>query len=202
MKNIILLVILSFFIIGCGPVGTSYFPLSIGNKWNYTITTTYTDTTATPDSVWVDTGTRTVEITCEATLDNGSRVLETVINITDTLYYQETGDVRYYYNKSDEDYYYTELDLPIEEGKTWTALTSPFGMVNAVVLGKEDVNVPAGNYDDCWKLGYIFLMRQGALDTTYVYYAEGVGMVKSSLITHATWPIITTLIELESATIK
>jgi hypothetical protein len=128
--------------------------------------------------------------------------LETVIDNTDTLYYQETGDcVCYYYDKSLLDYYYTELDLPIEEGKTWTALTSPVGMVNAIVLGKEDVDVPAGSYDDCWKIGYIFIMRDG-FDTTYVYYAEGIGMVKSSQIQPFIPAITTTMIELDSATIK
>ena len=213
MKNLILLVILSFFIVRCGPVGTSYFPLDVGNKWNHTITATYTDTTATPDSVWADTGTRTVEIIGETTLDNGTKVLEAVITevlkvlndtitYTDTLYYQETGDyLRYYYDKSDEDYYYTELDLPIEEGKTWTAYTSFFGVEMALVLGKEDVTVPAGDYNDCWKIGYIFHNRDG-YDTTYVYYAEGVGMLKRSQTRLSKPATTTTLIELESATIK
>jgi hypothetical protein len=205
MKMLIVLIIFSIFIVGCGDVGTNYFPLSVGNIWTYSRTITDIDSTINPDSIWTFTDTQIVEITAKTELDDGTDVFEILITTStyiETLYYEETSDyIGYYYDKAQEGYYYTELDLPIEEGKTWIAYTSIFHMmITAVVLGKDAVQVSAGNYDDCWEIRYI--QYPGSGDTTFVYYAEDIGKVKSLLINHYYKGVMTTLIELKSATIK
>jgi hypothetical protein len=205
MKTLILPIVISIFLVGCGDVGTDYFPLSVGNIWNYSITTTNIDSTTNPDSIWTFTDTQVVEITAETELDDGTDVFEVVITTStyiETLYYEENGDyIGYYYDKSQEGYYYTVLDLPIEQGKTWTAYTSIFhSIIIAVVLGKDAVQVPAGEYDDCWEIRYTPYPDHG--DTTFVYYAENIGKLKHLLISHADMAVSTTLIELESAILK
>jgi hypothetical protein len=205
MKTLILAILFSIFVVGCGDVGTNYFPLSVGNIWTYTITTTHIDSTINPESTWTSTDTQVVEITAETELDDGTdvfKIVTTTSTYIETLYYQETGDyIGYYYDKSQEGYYYNVLDLPIEEGKTWTAYTSPFRMmITALVLGKDAVQVPAGNYDDCWEIRYT--PHPGSSDTTFAYYAENIGKIKHLLISHAYMAVSTTLIELESAIIK
>ncbi len=207
MKKLVLSLALAILIIGCGGEKT-VFPLTVGNDWTYGLTTIteITDTTG----VVADTMTATItsEITSETTLDDGTAAFENIsstdyddtliTDFTDTSFVVEADDyILGYDSKSD-----TEPDtlfvLPIEEGNTWTVHPDTANPTTAVVLGKENVTVPAGTYDDCWEIGYIT-----AGETTYTYYAPGTGNVRSYMYMEqdTTWSSETT-IELESVNIE
>ncbi|OPX18111.1 hypothetical protein BXT86_02895 [candidate division WOR-3 bacterium 4484_100] len=197
MKKLLLLVPLAILIVGCGGKA-DYFPLTVGNVWNYT--TIKTTTMTTPDTSWSDTTTMKTEITQETTLDNETSVFEYVTTIdtyVGTTYIQETDEyILEYENKADTEPD-TSLALPIEEGKTWTVRKDSAYTFTAVVLGKESVTVPAGTYDDCWKIGYIT-----DNDTVFSYLAPDIGMVKNYYKHEDSLSTVEQTTELENATIK
>lgn len=200
MKKLLLFVPIVLYIIGCGGEAVNYFPLSVGSVWDYLTTTTAytpTDTTEMP-------GTMYVEITEETTLDDGTEVveqmtIETTVVEPDTFvdtsytYMEETEDyIRSYDDKADTTAD-TWAELPIEEGNTWDVNAD----MSAVVLGRADVSVPAGDYDDCWEIGYYT-----DTDTVYTYLADGVGIVRQTMKINAGFAILETEVELESANIE
>jgi len=197
MKKLLVLVPIMFLVIGCGGGEKNYYPLTEGNTWDYrTITTVTIDTTTT-----VDTGSVNVEITVKTTLDNGTEVYEqvsTIDTLKDTSYVQKTDDYLLSYSDKADTVPDTTATLPIEEGNTWTVTSDTNYTETGKVLGKESVTVPAGSYDDCWKIAYI---SDG--ETTFVYLAPDIGMVK----VHQAMVIDTNItsdftMELESSTIK
>ncbi|OGC38800.1 hypothetical protein A2Y85_08045 [candidate division WOR-3 bacterium RBG_13_43_14] len=202
MKKLVLSLALVLLIIGCGGE-KAVFPLTVGNEWTYGLSV-ITETTDT-SGVVADTmtATTTSQINSETTLDDSTAAFENISSMeyddtlmtdfTDTSYVVETDDyILGYDSKSD-----TEPDtlfvLPVEEGNTWAQNST----TTAVVLGKEDVTVPAGTYNDCWEIGYI---TTG--ETTYTYYAPGTGNVKSYLVIGDTLTTVETTTELESVTIE
>ena len=195
MKKLLLFVPIVLYIIGCGGA-VDYYPLSVGSVWEYSMTSTIT----TPNDTTETTGTQDVEITDETTLDDGTEVFEQVTTtattdttMVDTMYMEETDDyIRGYDSKADTTPD-TWLELPIEEGNTWDV----DDIMSAVVLGKEDVSVPAGDYDNCWEIGYIT-----DTDTVYVYFADGIGMVRQYMEITEGDVIYESETELESATIE
>lgn len=186
MKKLLLLIPLVFFIIGCGgeEVGTTFFPLAVGNIWEYMLTQTMT----TPDTtIFGGTGTQEQEITAETTLDNGTEVFEQVTITTiivqfdtifadtsmfvDTTYIQETENYLLMYDSKDDTEPDTMAALPPEIGKSWNTEDS----TTATYVGQESVTVPAGTFSDCWKIA---IFMPAGDDTTWFYVAEDVGMVK------------------------
>lgn len=198
MKKLLLLVPLIVFIISCGGA-VNYYPLAVGNVWDYIMTMTMT----TPTDTLEATGSQNDEITEETTLDDGTEVFEQVTITTifdpdtsvDTtiMYIEETDDYIRGYDSKDDTIPDTFAELPIEDGNTWDVNDD----MSAVVLGKVDVSVPAGDYDDCWEIGYIH-----DNDTTYDYFADGVGMVRAYTEFTDTDTTYTYEMELESAIIQ
>lgn len=173
MKKLLLLIPIIVLIVGCGGDGNNYFPLTVGNEWNYDMTMTMTD----PDTTITETGTSELDITAETTLDNATEVFEMFMTMTyddtliptfvDTNYIEETEDYLLMYDaKSDTVPDDTMLALPLETGKTWE---------DCEVMGQENVTVPAETFNDCWKIREV---DDG--DTSYTYVAPNVGMVKMS----------------------
>jgi len=193
VKKLLLLIPIIVLIIGCGGDDvTNYFPLTVGNEWNYDMTMTMTD----PDTTITETGTVELEITAETTLDNDTEVFEMIMIMTentttfaDTSYIEETEDyLLQYSNKAATVPNDTMLALPLETGKTWD---------DYEVMGQKNVTVPAGTFNDCWEI------RGVDEDTMYMYVAPNVGMVKMSQ--KGTEPDTTSyemLMELETYTIK
>lgn len=173
MKKLLLLIPLVVLIVGCGSdeEGTVFYPLSVGNEWNYNMSMTRT----TPTDTTVETGSDKLEITAETTLDNGTAVFEWVLTITfddtlvpdiiDTSYIEETEDYILQYDaKTDTVPSDTMLALPLETGKTWA---------DYEVMGQEDVTVPAGTFNGCWEVREV-----DDEFTLYVYWAPDVGAVR------------------------
>jgi hypothetical protein len=182
MKKLMLLIPTIVLIIGCGSDAV-YFPLTVGNQWEYSITQTITLTS--PDTSWEYTGNSVTEITTETTLDNGLSVLELVTTTTwdDTLmtdttvttYVEETEDYMLIYNNKAD----TDPDM------------------TAYVVGKAIVTVPAGSYDDCWQIEYTF---SGGLNTDW--FAPDFGIVRHDYEMADSNSTIEFVKELESVTIN
>ena len=177
MKKLLLVIPLVFFIIGCGgeEAGTAFWPLAVGNIWEYVMTLTIT----TPDTTIVTgTGIQEQEITAETTLDNGTEVFEQVMTMAwddtlmgdyvDTSYIEETEDYILMYESKDDTEPDTMAALPLESGKSWNMDSG-----TATVVGQESVTVPAGTFSDCWKIAFV------DADTMWVYVAENVGQIKT-----------------------
>lgn len=184
MKKLLLLIPLVVLIVGCGDEeGTVFYPLSVGNEWNFDMTMTET----TPSDTTVVTGTQKQEITAATTLDNGTAVFEqtmimtmeidTLTTIVDTSidYIEETEDYLLEYDNKADTMPDTVAALPPEVGKTWTVDHN----TTAEYIGQESVTVPAGTFSNCWKMVHI---DSGSTDTTWVYVAENVGPVKINWI--------------------
>jgi len=170
MKRLALLAIFIIFVIGCGGAGDNYFPLTVGNEWDYQMITT----TTTTDTTYADTGAVvTWSITAEDTLNDGTPVFE-LTRGTIPFYVEETEDHIIQYTDKAGSNPDTVLAIPLEDGKAWDVDSN----TTAEVVNKESVTVTAGTYDDCWK---VMLIRTGvtSVDTYYNYYAPDIGYIKS-----------------------
>jgi hypothetical protein len=188
-------------IVGCGgdeeeESVVNYYPLSVGNIWDYLDTRIIP---VGPESTQTITGNFRVTIT-GVTLVNGKDVFiqERVSNIygtpdTSIWYIAETDTAILFYDSVNDTIPYKLLELPLETGNSWYV---HFPYQRAVVLGRSDVSVPAGDYNDCWEIAYIY-----DDDTVYSYYAAHIGLVRESWFEWIVMPMWAVL-ELESATIQ
>ncbi len=192
-----LLTSIAIFMTSCGgEEEESYYPLSIGNEWNYEVTMTV-DTSGTPH---IYTGTSQDQIIDTAQLTGGKIVFQFATLLTlngfygnDTFYIHETDTAVYIYESLDDHVPDKYIEFPIENGSTWVVNATQ----TAVVLGSVDVSVPAGDYADCWEIAYI----EGS-DTIFVYLAYGIGEVKGLAIATYGDTVVTLSLELESAIIQ
>lgn len=205
MKKLLLLIPLVVFIVGCGgdEEGTVFYPLSVGNEWNFDMSMTET----TPSDTTVVTGTQSQEITAETTLDDGTAVFEqrfittmeidTLTTIVDTSieYMEETEDYLLVYDNKADTMPDTVAALPPEAGKSWTVDHN----TTAEYIGQESVTVPAGTFSNCWKMVHV---DSGSTDTTWIYVAEDVGPVKINWIEVEADTTDEMLMELETYTVQ
>ncbi|MDH4211786.1 MAG: hypothetical protein OEV79_10120 [candidate division WOR-3 bacterium] len=193
----ILLTSIAIFLINCGgEEEENYYPLSIGNEWNYEVTMTVDI----PDTSYTFTGDSQDRIVGTTQLAGGMSVFEFATAITlngysgnDTFYIRGTDTAVYLYETLDDTLPDTYLEFPIENGRTWIVNSAE----TAVVLGSIDISVPAGTYNDCWEIAYI-----GEDDTIFVYLANGIGEVKGYAIDAYADTTVTLSLELESVTIQ
>jgi len=188
------------FVTGCGGEGDesedSYYPLTIGNEWNYETTWTL-DIAGTPyiyqgeiqdrviGTTQLTTGTNVFQFTTALTLNGYSD--------TDTFYLHETDTAVYVYESLDDTSPDKYIQFPLENSSTWVVNSTQ----TAVVLGIVDVSVPAGDYSDCWEIAYL-----DGDDTVFVYLAHGIGEVKGYAIDISADTTLAVSLELESATIQ
>ena len=162
-------VCLAFVLMGstCKTGAADYWPMAEGNTWTYREVEIAAYPDSTPDTTIVEEAT---------TWKYGSRVK--LSDGTDAWPMDVGGDSSYNYFSDSKSavliytsVYDTKPDtwllLPLEEGKTWT-----FGNATMLVRGKETVEVPAGTYDDCWK---VELLVMGG--SSFIWFAPNVGMV-------------------------
>jgi hypothetical protein len=201
MKKIftfILFVSIAIFIANCGGEEEidSYFPLSVGNVWEYMVGMTV----AIPGTTYIFMGNSQDNIIGTTQLVGGASVFQLATSLTldgysgrDTFYIHETDTAVYLYESPDDTIPDKYLELPIETGNTWTVNSYE----TAVVLGTSDVSVPAGDYQDCWEIAFV-----DESDTTFVYLALGVGEVKGLAGYSVEDTTVTIRLDLESATIQ
>jgi len=200
MKKLLVLVPVVLFLVGCGGGEKDYWPVTVGNIWNYQQVTNVTS----PDTNITFTDTMKVEVTKETTLDNNTAVFEVIQSsgtYADTSYWQKTDKYLFWYDDKADTEPDTTLVFPIEEGNSWNVHKDSSYTETMHVIGKESVTVPAGTYDDCWKGMEIF--TDGTIaETSYVWLAPDIGWVKmTSTEADSNWTV-TTKIELLNATIK
>jgi len=209
MKKLLCLLPIIVLVIGCGGEAV-YYPITVGNTWLYqtTVTTIVQLDSVTADTT-VTTGETDTDITAETTLDNGTAVFEIVsmitwddtlmTDVTDTSFVEETEDyVLSYEDKADTEPD-TALVLPIENGNTWTIHSDTSLTTTAVVMGQQDVQVPAGTYTECWRIA---LISTPGNDTVYTYYAPDIGNVLCEHTYMDSLMSIETITELQSVTIN
>ncbi len=204
MKKLIVLAAAVLFIAGCGG-GGNYFPLTTGNDWSYTTTSTidYVDTLLT-DTTWTSTSSQ--KIGAEVTLTNGDPAFEyisTYGTFVDTGYVAEVEDFVLGYDSLGDTDPDTMLVNPLEEGASWTITSDSLYTTKAYVIAKEDssVVVPAGTYDDVWKLYYVTTTATTA-DTVTVFLAPDVGNVRSLVVVTDSLFTATTDTKLQTVTIQ
>lgn len=183
MKKLIVLAAAVLFIVGCGG-SKSYYPLAVGNLWNYTTTTsiTHTDTTLFNDTTY--TSTHSEEITAEVTLTNGDPAFEFVVtsgSSKDTSYVAELNDFVLGYDSLSDTNPDTMIAYPLEEGKSWTVTSDSGYTLKAYAIEKIDssIVVPSGTYDDVWKLYWVTTVGS-TVDTAVVFVAPEIGMIKQT----------------------
>lgn len=187
---------------GCGgddedepTVAGDYWPCAIGNTWDYV----YTITLATGDTTMTGTGSITVAIVGDTVLINNQQVfMQEYVAIMDnsverdTYYVAETDTSVLRYSSLYDTIPDVMLQFPLEVGNTW--LVS--GYTTAAVLGRERVSVPAGTYNNCFEVAYIYYG-----DTVYDYYAANTGIVKEYMSDTEGGMTLTIEVELELAVI-
>lgn len=175
------------------PTSTDYYPLAIGNTWNwfyYTVMSSGID--APPDTV--ETGNFVSQATRNEKLASGEDVVElvktgtvtihypreTTYTITDTCYVRELSNLVLSYESKNDVEPETTLVLPLTAGKAWRIT----GSVMATAIGQEDVTVRAGTYRDAWKIR-LSDVSGGDTFSMFYWYANRVGSVKYHMETMA-----------------
>jgi major membrane immunogen (membrane-anchored lipoprotein) len=207
-KLIVLAAVALMLVVGCSKKA-DYYPLTVGNIWEYTTTTTVTntDTTIMHDTTY--TSTSKSEVTAEVTLDNGDAGFEMVNTsgtFVDTSYASEKDGCILGYDALDDATPDTMLVTPVEEGTTWIAYSDSTGSVRVTIQEKVNgIVVPAGTYDDVWK-GIAISTFGAYVDTSYGWMAPNIGDIKHEatnitvILTDTMTTTVTT--ELEDVTIK
>jgi hypothetical protein len=155
MTNKLVLLCVLLALAGCGPKGPAqtvenYFPLAVGNRWIYSTGATGT--------------TETISVT-ESFL-NASQVRVYKWGGEDVLYGSNTGGRVVLRADPDDTTGIIILSEPFEVGAAW----AQEGETSRITDTKAGISTPAGDFTDCIKVS--------DPDTTDVYFAPGVGLVK------------------------
>ncbi len=188
MKKLIWLLPVVALIISCGGEdGDDYYPVAVGNQWEYSIVNTL-NVTAFTDTTFSYTGTSTTTITGQAIFNNIEAFELVTITIwddtvamtnsTDTSYVQATNDYVLIYEDLTDTEPDTSLVFPLETGNTWIVRIDSTDTLTAEVLGQETITVPAGAFADCWTVEYTY---NGWTEQSWL--ALDVGIVRDSMIT-------------------
>ncbi len=163
---------------------SSFFPLAVGNTWNYVRIGVYN-----VDSLsYTVTGVSTVRILGTAEHSEGFQVfLEetmvsdtlqgfTVINTADTSYIRVTGEGFFGYpSLASTDFGWT-VPFPMVPGMVWMFRTEPQTTGELLSLSAT-ATVPAGTFDNCAEIRTTWLEGGNMVNTTD--YAPNVGMVRN-----------------------
>jgi hypothetical protein len=169
--------------IGCNPNAGSIFPMTLGSVWHTESCLLEGQTVAALDTFETDVTTTTA---LEKTnLTNGKEVVKfqsestvhlrtpdsTYTTTSYSLLREENGAILSYGALDDTTGDTVMMSSPAV-GQSW----SP-GPATAIVVGQEDVTVPAGTYKKAWKVKIITNIG-GVTVEMFNWYARGVGNVK------------------------
>jgi hypothetical protein len=161
-------VCLAFALMGstCRTGAADYWRMAEGNTWTYRGVEIVAYSDSTPDTT-IDDETMTWKFGSRVKLADGTDAWPMDGGDSSYNYFSDSKSAVLLYTYVLDTKPDTWLLLPLEQGKTWT-----FGSVTMLVRGKETVEVPAGTYDDCWKVE-----MQAVLGSSFTWFAPNVGMV-------------------------
>ena len=147
--------------------GREYFPNTDGYSWSYRMSMSGTTETATARMTFTGTttaGGTTVQIwRTESFYTTGATTIENLIKVTDssvtqygTLVYPSTIPS-------------TVIAFPLNIGSSWYT----YGTVEAIVTAQENVIVPSGTFNNCYKIS----STQGS-NSSDLWLGKNVGIVK------------------------
>jgi hypothetical protein len=193
--------------VGCDSNTGSIFPMTVGSVWHtqssvldgatpdaLDTSATVVTTTTVSEKDSLANGKEVVRFTSEATVHQRSP--ESTYTTTSVSLLREENGVILSYGALDDTIGDTLLMSEPEVGQSW----SP-GLATSLVIGQEDVTVPAGTYKKAWKVKTITNLGIITFDM-FSWYARGVGNVKNHY--EATYEGLTQVFdeELTSVTIK
>jgi hypothetical protein len=191
----------------CNPNAGSIFPMTIGSTWNTASCTMDGQTGGALDTS--QTGVISTTAIEKDSLTNGREVVkfrhESAVHVfqpdssyTTTTYtlLREENDVIMLYAAQDDTVGDTLMVLNPAVGQNWGQ-----GVATAIVVGQEDVTVPAGTYKKAWKVKTIANLGVMTVEVL-TWYARGVGNVKVHSEADFLGSIEVSDEELTSATIK
>jgi hypothetical protein len=150
----------------CKTGAADYWPMADGNTWTYRELEIAAYPDSAPDTTIVDEA-MTQKCGSRVKLYNGTDAWPMGSGDSSYNYFSDSRSAVLIYTSVYDTKPDTWLLLPLEESKTWT-----FGSHTMLVRGKETVEVPAGTYDDCWKVE--MLVMGGS---SVIWFAPNVGMV-------------------------
>lgn len=161
-----------------------FYPLSVGNTWEYTRYGTYTIDTLS----YTVSGTALVRILGTATHAGDFQVYLEETTVNDTVFgltILETVDTCFIRVTSDGFFGYPHLTttdsswtvpFPLFTGKVWTFSTEP-PMTGEILSMSETVLVPGGTFEDCMEMRTLWIEGGNVVNTAD--YAPNVGMVRN-----------------------
>lgn len=176
MKKIILLLIISFIFVSCGKrTPSNYFPLKIGNKWEYNVVFTSGTTNQASKMIYtvIDTvssgADRYFKVKAEFTSPSGTNASEE--------YYKETADGIVLGNPTVQGQKeLVILPTGLETGKEWE-ITIPEGKRKYKITAFEDLTIGDKTYKDCIRIDYDDDIA-GKKNTGFFYFAKKTGLIK------------------------
>jgi hypothetical protein len=167
----------------CNPNAGSIFPLTLGSTWNTESYFLEGHAVAALDTFETDVTTTTALE--KANLTNGKEVVrfrsESTVHLRtpdstytttgDSLLREEDGAILSY-GALDDTVGDTVMMSSPAVGQSWST-----GPATSIIVGQEDVTVPAGTYKKAWKIKTITNIS-GVTVEMYNWYARGVGKVK------------------------
>jgi len=180
-------------IVGCGKKGSPfapastvhpYFPLAIGNWWEYKATVEILG-----EQVRGYVGYVRTEVT--GTTNIGGKIYFVVV----TTSTEQSEQVTAYYCSTDQGIFSYSTDLSTEflslpsslkVGSSWTVGpvtetvdTRSFSCSETWwVISRESVTIPAGTFNNCYKIGREMIMDGEKIGESYLWLAPGVGQVR------------------------
>jgi hypothetical protein len=141
-----------------------YFPLAVGHRWTYT----------------VDEGGDFGEAELEVVESDGGQFTLRQSALTEEVWLEfpfwPSADVHVTRTDSEvvcpDGEVYRLLKLPLEVGAGWV-----HGPDSAFALDKVPVSVPAGDFEDCYRVAYRFTSLNGH-EFLYIWYAPDIGIVR------------------------
>lgn len=196
--------ILTALLLSCGgsdPVGPStgngseYYPLAVGNVWNYDRSGTISTGGAQMGTI---SGKVTVEITGTGTHSEGFEVFVREVSVIDTTdiygqvfysdstfteYLRLTGDALFgYRGLADTDSSFT-VPFPFQLGATWTFREEP-PTTGEILSLTATASVPAGSFTDCVEMQLVW-MDSGMTVMNTADLARDVGEVRNVFVSTA-----------------
>lgn len=156
MKRILFITVI--IIVGCSIFEKDYYPVGVGTFWDYEV---YDLNPPTGDDYSPFFDTLYVTIT-DTIYDNGQTVYQLESEgfypfwqwLTDTIFIVKTADSLIAEDRLGSNEPVLLALFPLEEGRRWVFWASKEDSVWGEVITKEDVEVKAGSFADCFRIEY------------------------------------------------